>query len=264
VSRTTGNLKFPGSIAISGSVLSGIFVNAGKDLTVMEVVEASLLSADGSIRIGKGVKGDRKAVLRSGENIILGFAESTNIMLNGILKFKSALMTCTVKCNGQIQSEGEKTRIIGGSIKVKNGLSVGVLGSEREVKTRISFGQDYLVEDQINVVSKEIEEINRQLPEIDSQLELAEQKRNQKKLMALRKKKVQMLKILEKKGIKNFFLKEKFEVHYDSEIRVENSVFPGVQFESHGRTLDIKEKLTSVIVYFDSSTGKIKTKPITS
>ena len=99
LSRSSGSVNFPGSIAISGSVLSGIFVNAGRDLTVMEVVEASLLSAGGNIMIGKGVKGDKKAVLRAGENISLGFAESTNIMVNGFLKMKKALMNCVVKCN---------------------------------------------------------------------------------------------------------------------------------------------------------------------
>ena len=154
------------------------------------------------------------------------------------------------------------TRIIGGSIKTRNGLDTGIIGSEREVKTHISFGQDYLVEDQINVVAREIDSINEQLPEIDLQLKSADERGQQKKLMALRKKKVQMLKILEKKGIKSFFLKEKFEIHHESEIRVNNTIFPGVTFESHGRTLEVKEKLTSVTVYFDSSTGKIKTKPL--
>lgn len=261
VSRTTGNVQFPGSVAISGSVLSGIFVHAGKDLTVMEVVEASLLTAGGNIMIGKGVKGDKKAVLRSGGSISLGFAEATNIMVSDVLKVKKALMNCIVKCNGQLKSDSEDTRIIGGTLKVKNGLNAGTLGSEREIKTCISFGQDYLVEDQINVVSREIEKIHEQLPQIDSQLVLAEEKRNQKKLMALRRKKVQILKILEKKGIKNFFLKEKFEVHFDSEICVTSTIYPGVIFESHGRTLEIKEKLNSVTVYFDSSSGKIATRP---
>ena len=262
VSRAGGNIQFPGSITISGSVLSGIFVKAGKDLAVLEIVEASLLSAGGSIMIGKGVKGDKKAVLRSGENITLSFAEATNIMVNGVLNVKKALMNCIIKCNGQIESDSDGTRIIGGTLKVKSGISIGSIGSESETKTFISFGQDYLVEDQINVVTKEIEQINQQLPEIESHLKIAGEKRNHKKLMALRKKKVQILKILEKKGIKNFFLKEKFELHFDSMIKVSDTVYPGVTFESHGRQFVVKEKLTSIIIYFDRATGKIVTKPL--
>jgi uncharacterized protein (DUF342 family) len=259
VSRSSGSVQFPGSITISGSVLSGIFVKAGKDLTVLEVLEASLLSAGGSILIGQGVKGDRKAVLRAGGNITLGFAEATNIMVSGVLTVKKALMNCIVKCNGQIKSDSGNTRIIGGFLKVKSGISIGSIGSERETKTFISFGQDYLVEDQINV-TKEIEQINQQLPEIESHLRMAEEKRNHKKLMALRKKKVQMLKVLEKKGIKNFFLKEKFEVHFDSIIKVSDTIFPGVIFESHGRIYEVKEKLRSIMIYFDKTTGKISSK----
>jgi len=262
VSRTTGNLQFPGTIEIAGSVLSGIYVNAGKDLRIQDVVEAALLSSAGSIWIGKGVKGDRKAVLRSNENISLGFAENTNLMASGNLYFKKALMNCQIKCNGKIVSRSDGTRIIGGMIKTKNGLSAGSIGSERETATYISFGQDYLVEDQINVMSREIEQINDHLVSLEDMMKLAEEKRQQKKLMALRKKKVQYLKVLEKKGVKNFFLKEKFEMHYKSEIRVTGTIFPGVVFESHGRHLEIKEKLASVIILFDSETGKIKTKTL--
>ncbi len=78
--------------------------------------------------------------------------------------------------------------------------------------------------------------------------------------MAYRKKKVEMLKSLEKKGIKKFFLQEKFEAHFDSEVNVLDTLYPGAVFESHGRNLLIKEKLSKVSVFFDLATGKIKTK----
>ena len=262
ISRTEGNVKFPGTIEVLGSVLSGIFINAGGDLKVRDVVEASLLSSGGSILIGKGVKGDRKAVLRANNNINLGFAENTNLMSNGNISYKKALMNCQVKCNGKIVSQGEKTRIMGGKIKVKNGLTAYSIGSERGAPTSISFGQDYLVEDQINVMTKEIEQITQQLETLETMMKTAEHKGQQKKLIALRKKKFHFLKIQEKKVVKNFLMKDKFELHFDSEIRVDGTIFPGTEFESHGRTLKITENLTSVIVYFNSNTGKISTKQI--
>ncbi len=264
VSRAMGNVQFPGSIQIAGSVLSGIFIKAGKNLQVHEVVEASLLSAGGSIQVGKGIKGEGKAVLRAGEQIALGFAEQTNLMANGKVKVKKYLMNCMVKCNAEIQGADRRSKILGGTIKVKHGLAVGSLGSKAEMETRISFGQDYLVEDRIRVVDREIEEMHRQLSLMESSLKEAEQKKQQNKLMAYRKKKVEMLKILEKKGIKKFFLQEKFEIHFDSEIKVWETLHPGVIFESHGRSLLIKETHEGVRVYFDQNTGKIKIKNLMS
>ena len=260
LSRSTGNLQFPGTVEIMGSVLSGIYVNAGKDLKVRDVVEAALLSSNGSVLIGKGIKGDRKAVVRANKNINLGFAENSNLMSNGTINFKKSLMNCQIKCNGKILSKGNETRIIGGFIKSKNGLTAGSIGSERGTPTFISFGQDYLVEDQINVITKEIEQFNEKLKAIEEMMSLAEIKKQQQKLIALRKKKVQYLKLQEKKVVKNFLMKDKFELHFDSEIRVSGTLYAGTVFESHGRKLEIKDNMTSVTIYFDSNTGRIAVK----
>ncbi len=262
LSRNQGNIQFPGTVEIIGSVLSGVYINAGNDLKVRDVVEAALLSANGSILIGKGIKGDRKAVVRSNKNINLGFAENSNLMSIGNITFKKAFMNCHIKCNGKIIAQSDDTKIIGGVIKTKSGLTAGHIGSERGVPTFISFGQDYLVEDQINVMTKEIEQINDQLKSLEDMMNLAERKNQKNKLFAIRKKKVQLLKVQEKKVVKNFLMKDKFEIHFESEIRINGTLFAGTIFESHGRKLEIKENLTSVVVSFDSSSGKITTKKI--
>jgi uncharacterized protein (DUF342 family) len=49
-----GNIKFPGTVKVSGSVLAGFYVFSGGDIVIMEGIEASLLSAQGSIFIGQG------------------------------------------------------------------------------------------------------------------------------------------------------------------------------------------------------------------
>ena len=260
LSRSSGNVQFPGTIEILGSVLSGIYVKAGNDLKIRDVVEAALLSSEGSILIGKGVKGDRKAVLRANRNISLGFAENATLMSNGNISYKKALMNCQIKCNGKIRSEDSNARIIGGKIKTKNGLTAESIGSERGASTTISFGQDYLVEDQINVMTREIEQIGKHLETLEDLMKTAEHKRQQKKLLALRKKKLEYLKLHEKKIVKNFLMKDTFELHFESEIRVSGMIYPGTQFESHGRTLEIKEKLTGVSVFFNSDSGKIMIK----
>ena len=262
LSRNIGNIQFPGTVEIIGSVLSGVYVNAGNDLKVRDVVEASLLSSNGSILIGKGIKGDRKAVVRSNKNINLGFAENANLMSIGNISYKKAFMNCQIKCNGKILSQGKETKIIGGAIKVKNGLSAGSIGSERGVPTMISFGQDYLVEDQINVMTKEIDQINNQLKSLEELMNLAEGKKQKNKLLNLRKKKIQLLKVQEKIVVKNFLMKDKFEVHFNSEIRVTGTIFAGTVFESHNRKLEVKESLTSVVISFNSETGKIITNKI--
>lgn len=48
------------------------------------------------------------------------------------------------------------------------------------------------------------------------------------------------MKSLEKKGVRLFTLREKFEEHFESEVLIRGTVFPGVVFESHGRFYDVK------------------------
>ena len=111
-------------------------------------------------------------------------------------------------------------------------------------------------------MDREIEQLNSHLESLELMMKTAEHKGQQKKLMGLRKKKIQYLKVQEKKVVKNFLMKDKFELHFDSEIKVSGTIFPGTVFESHGRKLEINERITSQTVFFDSETGKISIKQI--
>jgi len=185
-------------------------------------------------------------------------------MVVGNLKLKKALMNCRIKCNSKIEHMADNVRIIGGNIKVRQGLVVNSLGSDRSSTTHISFGQDYLISDQIETVNNELKKMNNYLKQIDELMEKIEQKgpgaRNA--LMEARKKKVKTMKIIEKKNLRLFLLREKFEKHFDSEIIVKDEVFPGVTFETHGRVLEIKEKTKGLRIRFNPQTGKIDSEPI--
>ena len=78
----------------------------------------------------------------------------------------------------------------------------------------------------------------------------------------VRKAKLQALRILEKRSIRQFNLREKFEEHFPSEVVITGDVFPGVVFESHGRFYEVKSRKSGLIVYFDLETGSIREKPL--
>lgn len=257
LSSTMGKIIFPGNIHITGSVQSQAVVKAGENIHVDHVVEAALLSADGNIIVGKGIKGNKKAALRSQKAITLNYAEESLLMSVEKLDVKKALLHCNVKCNNRLVMP-PNGKVIGGSLKCKEGLETGNLGNDRGTHTFVSFGQDYLVEDQIRQTEKDIEKIQQQMLKIDQIIEkIQEQGGKNDVLMEAREKKKKALKMMEKKNLKIFLLREKFEMHYDSDILVRDNLFPGVVFESHGRTLEINETIERVKVFFDQNTGKI-------
>jgi hypothetical protein len=59
-----------------------------------------------------------------------------------------------------------------------------------------------------------------------------------------------------------FSLRESFERHFESEIVVRGTVYPGVVLESHGRTLEVAAEKQHVRFRFDMDQGRIVQEPL--
>lgn len=253
----TGNVKFTGSVMITGGVERGYVVMSGGEIRVGETVETALLSADGDIMIKQGVKGGGKGILRSKKSIMTGFAEQATLLAVDDIIIKQACLQCIVKGNSKLVLQGDKGNLIGGSIRTKQGIEAANIGSPRGGKTEISFGQNYLIADQIDVEEREISKLKQQLAKLDILMNKPQIQSNPEKLKKARMDKVRGLKIIEKRGLRLFTLREKFEEHFESEIIVRGTIYPGVVIESHGRFREITDEMKSVRFYFDLATGRI-------
>jgi len=257
IDMTVGNVKFPGTILIKGSVRSGFYVVATGDIKVGGGVEGALLSADGDILIKEGVKGAGKAVLRSKNKLMSPFVELATVLSVGDIVLKSAAVRSRIKCNGKISFQGNSGRIVGGIVRARNGLVVQSIGSPRGVKTHISFGQDYLIADLIEKEEKEVEKIKWRVSQIDIEMTRSEKTMDAGGLATLRQEKVKLLKLLEKRGLRLFTLRERFEQHFPSAIEVIGEVHSGTVFESHGRMYEITSTRKGVRVEFNPQTGNL-------
>ena len=76
-------------------------------------------------------------------------------------------------------------------------------------------------------------------------------------LSSLYQAKSKLLRALEARNLRVFTLRERFEEHFESEIRVRGTVFPGTVLESHGRTLEITAPKKKVVFVFDTKSGHI-------
>jgi uncharacterized protein len=260
VGPETGNVKFPGAVQVAGSVRSGYSLVAGGDVAVSGAVEASLVSSDGTVRVAEGIKGARRGTIRARLGIEAAFAEQALLLAVEDIKLKTGCVLCNVKTNGKLVVSGEKGSLIGGLCRARKGVDVAVLGSENYAKTEISFGQDYLVADQIEAEEREIEKLKGLI--LQSDRTMGELERAGAGLDLIRQDKVKMLKLLEKRTHRIFDLREKFEAHVASEVRVRGTVFPGVILESHNRFYEVRAKKTKVVFSFDQALGRVIEKPL--
>jgi len=257
VGLQSGNIQFQGMVQVDGSVTKGYYVMAGGDLLVKKTVEAALVSSDAELRIDEGFKGGGKGVARTKGSFAARFAEHGTILAVGDVYVEYSMLHCRVKCNGKLQTGSEDSRIVGGTIKAKFGGEMTELGNHRETKTYVSFGQDYLIEDQIEKLQRRIDRLKEQIAVADRKADEARQLGNDdaephnRQAATLRKK-------LRSFELKVFTLRERFEQHFDSEVRVAGTIHPGVIFESHGRTYEVSRPLHRASVYFDLESASIK------
>ena len=269
---STGNVNFPGNVRITGSVRSGFTIVAGGILEIGESVEAALLSAAGSITIGQGVKGEGKAILRARRDIVSLFAEQAVLLAIGDVHLRGACVRCQVKCNGRLLLDSEKGSLIGGVVRATRGAVVQNIGSPGGVRTVVSFGQDFLVKDQIEREEKEVAGLTKKAADLDMAMHRLQKKmaasgasaaaagaqsQDAAALAKARAEKLSVMKLMEQRKLRLIGLHDKYDEHIPSEIMVRGTLYPGAVVESHGRQYEVMAEKKMITLHFDPTQGKI-------
>ncbi len=253
-------VTFPGDIVISGDVGDEVTVKAKGNLTCKGDAAISLLYSENILRLEGGIKGKGRGTLWSKNSMYVGFCEGVKLFAGGNVTVNEHCFMCVVKTNGLLSVSSQHGVLVGGSIHAARGCVVRNLGAEKSIHTLISFGQDYLIKDEIEVHEKEVEENTKKLKEIDEQLKTTGIP--EEKLDEIRKLKVKLIKRNSALQIRVFNLKENFEFHIPSSIKVLGTIYPGVVLESHGRYFEVFEKQSNIEFKFDEVNGNIVSTPI--
>ncbi len=260
IGPATGNIRFPGPVAVAGTVLTGYAVFAGGDVLIAGSVEAALVSSEGSVKITEGVKGARKGTIRARKSIEAAFAEQAQLLAVENIVLKNSALMCNIKTNGKLTLQGDRGHLIGGVCRVRKGMEIQNLGSANSSRTQVSFGQDYLVKDSIEAEEQEIERTKSMILETDKKMRDLES--SGANLDAIRQNKLKLIKLLEQRSLRIFELREKFEEHFPGEIVVRGSIFAGVVIESHNRFHEVRQTKQKVAFSFDPQLGRVVERPL--
>ncbi len=181
VDLTTGNIRFEGSISISGDVQPSLSVYATGDIHVGGTVEAASLEAGGDVVVKGGIIGHGEAhehvreehkataVVRCGGSCSALFVENARIeardsILIGRLARQSELTASNQIVVGQPGS-GQGS-IIGGYTRATLLVQAGVIGSPAGVKTRVAVGSNPYLSEKLNTLNKTIAQKAKELDDI--------------------------------------------------------------------------------------------------
>lgn len=260
INKANEKISFPGDIVITGDVGDEVTVKAKGNLTCNGDAAICLLYSESILRLKGGMKGRGRGTLWSKSSMFVGFCEGAKVFAGGNVTVDEYCFMCVVKTNGLLSVQGHHGVLVGGSIHAARGCVVQNLGAEKTIRTVISFGQDYLIKDAIEVHEKEIQENTRLIKEFDEKLKMGGL--SSEVIDDTRKQKVKLIKRNSALQLKIFNLKENFEFHIPSSIKVLGTIYPGVVLESHGRYFEVFEKQSKVEFKFDEIHGNIVSIPI--
>jgi hypothetical protein len=263
VDMSTGNVDFPGVVRVGGTVRSGFSVVAGSVLEIAESVEGALLSSAGTITIGQGIKGEGRAVVRSKKGIESLFAEQAALLAIGDVHLHGPCVRCQVKCNGKLLLDSEKGNLVGGEVRASRGAELQNLGSPGGIRTVMSFGQDFLVKDQIERADRDVAALTAKVSALDTEMQRLEaggaglSATQRPVLEKARADKRAAMKLLEQRKLQLIGLHDKYDEHIASDVLIRGTLFPGAVLECHGRRYETRTEKKMITLHFDPAQGKI-------
>jgi uncharacterized protein (DUF342 family) len=255
------SVNFTGEIRINGNVLPGCKVEGGSHIIVDGSAEEASIIAEGKAVVTGGFKGGGKGILKARAGISCEFVERASVMAIGDIKLRKGSILSNIITNEKLIVIDEDGRLQGGMYRARHGIEAAHVGAEKGPVTEVSFGQDYFLKEQIDATDDEISKTRQNITKIEEEIKAA-QENKQPLPEDMRTEKIRLVKLVEQLNKKVFSLREKFEEHFDAEIRINGTVFPGVVIESHNRYYEIQQKRSGVIFYFDRESGRIKEKTI--
>lgn len=228
---SVGNIDFNGDVLVHGNVCAGLSIRAAGTITVDGIVESSDLWAGKDIILRGGMMGGSKSTVFTKGNITAKFFEYTVVEAWGEIQAQ-VFMNCQVTCRKKIFLSGKEAGIIGGKVHAIQGMEVGDLGNDVEIRTEVRVGNDVEVLRRIKALQKETAEMRSMLDKVEKGLEkLANMKnleKNDPRKMQLLRAKIRDSAELDRRVAELNQLEQQLADARDANIRVIQNVYPGV------------------------------------
>lgn len=266
VDMRVGNIRFEGTVMITGNVHSGFVIDAD-DIVVEGIVENADLKARNTIVIKRGIKGViGKGYIKAGGNISLGYCENADISSGGELTIEKYCFNSRIEAVS-VATVGQHSIISGGSLNVFSEVHVSSLGSKNSGKMEVNLGYSPLLQNKAEKVKVEINQLTESMEKISetlSKLNLQDPKiQNNPKVKMLLDSYEAFKRRLPLLGKKYNDLMQK-SVCDAPRLIVENTIYPGVEISILNYSRTIKSEMTRVEFMYSEYAREIINRPVQS
>lgn len=252
IDNATGNIRFIGSIVIRGRICEGFTVKATENISVGEVIEDAQVSAGGSIKVGKGMKGGSFGCVSAKEGISSPFIENMKVETEGDL-FTNALMNSDVDCKGKLVVTGSKGCIIGGRCRARE-IEASQIGNNVNIPTEVEISGIDEIMTKIDILSADLSIQERAVAKLQKSFQEKGGEKKveiQKEFLAAVYKKNEISKGKRELEETIVLLKQ----NYSFDIKVRREIYPNVTFKIDSAMTKSRQTLSGSILFY--SDGQI-------
>lgn len=167
VNLETGNVHFPGTVEIKGTVETGFLVEADGNVLVHDNVEDAKIVSGGNIIVLNGVIGKEEVFLEAKGTINCKFTQNARMKSGNEIKIKESAIQTKAFAKDSIHVAGA---VIGGELIARRGLIVDTAGSHSGVKTHLIAGRDPEVEEELDKLNHINTDLGKKLKDIIDEL----------------------------------------------------------------------------------------------
>ncbi len=140
VDYSVGNIDYPGTVRVLGTVFDGFEVRAAGDILVENTVGNVKLTAEGDIALAGGAFCRGAGMIRAGGDVYARFVQDGNVSAGRSVFIEEAAINSRISAGIDVQALGGRGELIGGNILAGRKVHCVKLGVRSEALTQISAG----------------------------------------------------------------------------------------------------------------------------
>jgi len=246
VGLATGYIEHPGSIVVRGDVLAGSRITSSGDIEVMGTVEAADIETEGNLTVRGGVAGAEGRRIKIGGSFHARFILNVDVEAGEDVVVEKDVTNSVVKTRGALRVP--VGRVAGGEVVALGGIVVGQGGSDGQVPTLLTAGEDFWAVGELAKKEKQAEQLEANLQKLRNAaapLSFRRKKQmtaNQRQLIARLLKRISELET-ELEDLRDDMEKvaEDSRLRAKQEIVVNGTVYPETVLSIRGKSLKVRE-----------------------
>ncbi|MFW6223867.1 MAG: DUF342 domain-containing protein [Spirochaetota bacterium] len=252
VDNSTGDISFPGNLALSGTVADGYRLWVGGDLHAQEALDAHEVFCRGELAAAGGIIGKKRALVRCRGKVRAKFVESCTVESKSSVFVESFCYNARIMCLDRLVM-GQHGKIVGGEVRSAHGVSADEIGNRAEVATRVAVGSDFITARKLVDTKRKIESLQASIVRVDRRLA----ERADRPSASLRNRRLRLVEKLDGYTVILENLVKNLDRNEQATVVARSAVYPGTVIEICRAIYAVEEAMGPSVFRLDIPAGRI-------